>query len=84
MSDEPACSTIVLACLVYPGFCGGTRNAPSTYMKPAPPVTRMFFASGRGSNLVVPVRTGACFQSSSVTYDRGFRIVEFLLSVAQA
>lgn len=34
-----------------------------THMKPAPPVTMMFFTSGRGSNLVVPVRTGAFFQT---------------------
>lgn len=35
----------------------------ATYMKPAPPVIMMFFTSGRGSNLVVPVRTGASFQT---------------------
>jgi hypothetical protein len=51
-----------------------------TYMKPAPPVTRMFLASGSGSNWVLPLRTGACFQSSVVRYDLGFNIVEFLLS----
>ena len=50
-------------------------------MNPAPPVTKMFFASGNGSNFVVPIRTGAWVQTSSVTYDRGFKIVEFLLSV---
>lgn len=32
-------------------------------MKPAPPVIMMFFTSGRGSNLVVPVKTGASFQT---------------------
>ena len=31
-------------------------------MKPAPPVTRMFFVSGFGSNFVVPLSTGASFQ----------------------
>lgn len=31
-------------------------------MKPAPPVIMMFFTSGRGSNLVLPLRIGACFQ----------------------
>lgn len=34
-------------------------------MKPAPPVTMMFFMSGRGSNLVVPLRMGADFQTST-------------------
>lgn len=48
-----------------------------TYMNPAPPVTRMFFASCRASNLVLPVKTGACFDNSSATYDRGFSMVEF-------
>jgi hypothetical protein len=37
-----------------------------SHMKPAPPVTRMFRASARGSKRVVPVSTGACFQRSSV------------------
>lgn len=32
-------------------------------MKPAPPVIMMFFTSGRGSNLVLPMRTGASFQT---------------------
>lgn len=32
-------------------------------MKPAPPVIMMFFTSGSGSNLVVPVKTGALFQT---------------------
>lgn len=32
-------------------------------MKPAPPVIMMFFTSGRGSNFVVPVNTGASFQT---------------------
>lgn len=32
-------------------------------MKPAPPVIMMFLTSGRGSNFVVPVRTGASFQT---------------------
>jgi hypothetical protein len=31
-------------------------------MKPAPPVIMMFFTSGRGSKLVVPMSTGASFQ----------------------
>lgn len=39
----------------------------STYMKPAPPVTKMFFASGNASNLVLPMSTGACFQRPSST-----------------
>jgi hypothetical protein len=47
------------------------------YMKPAPPVTRMFFASSSASNLVLPTKIGACFDSSSATYDRGFSMVEF-------
>ncbi len=33
------------------------------YMKPAPPVIMMFFTSGSGSNLVLPVRIGALFQT---------------------
>lgn len=33
------------------------------YMKPAPPVTMMFFVSGSGSNAVLPVSTGASFQT---------------------
>ena len=32
-------------------------------MKPAPPVIIMFFNSGLGSNSVVPLRTGASFQT---------------------
>lgn len=48
-----------------------------TYMNPAPPVTRMFLASRSGSNRVLPISTGACFQRSSVTRDLGLRIVEF-------
>jgi hypothetical protein len=47
------------------------------YMKPAPPVTRMFFASSSASNLVLPTKIGACLDSSSATYDRGFSMVEF-------
>lgn len=31
-------------------------------MNPSPPVTMMFFMSGSGSNLVLPVRTGASRQ----------------------
>ena len=34
-------------------------------MKPAPPVTKMFFTSAKGVNLVVPVSTGALRQASS-------------------
>lgn len=49
---------------------------PATHMNPAPPVTRIFLASLRGSNLVLPVRTGACRHSCCLTYDRGLRIVE--------
>jgi hypothetical protein len=33
-------------------------------MNPAPPVIRIFFVSGNGSNLVVPLRIGASFQIS--------------------
>jgi len=50
-------------------------------MKPAPPVTRIFLASSLGSNLVLPVNTGACLQRSFVRYDLGFRTVESLRSV---
>lgn len=32
-------------------------------MKPAPPVIMMFLTPGMGSNLVVPFRTGASFQT---------------------
>ena len=39
----------------------------TAYMKPAPPVTKIFFVSGKGSKLVVPTRIGACFHSSAVT-----------------
>ena len=46
-------------------------------MKPAPPVTRMFFTSSSASNLVLPTKIGACFDSSSATYDRGLSMVEF-------
>lgn len=35
----------------------------STYMKPAPPVIIIFFTSGNGSYLVLPIRTGASFQT---------------------
>src|SRR5450432_4266373 len=33
------------------------------YMKPAPPVIMIFFTPGNGSNLVLPVRIGAFFQT---------------------
>lgn len=33
------------------------------HMKPAPPVIIIFFTSGRGSNLVLPVKMGASFQT---------------------
>lgn len=39
---------------------GGSRGG--TNMNPAPPVTRMFLQSASGSNLVLPVSTGASFQ----------------------
>lgn len=32
-------------------------------MKPAPPVIIIFLTSGKGSNFVLPVRTGASFQT---------------------
>jgi hypothetical protein len=32
-------------------------------MKPAPPVIMIFLTSGRGSNFVEPMRTGALFQT---------------------
>jgi hypothetical protein len=42
-------------------------DAQLTYMKPAPPVINMFFTSANGSNLVLPVSTGACRHISSFT-----------------
>lgn len=44
-----------------------SRGLVATYMKPAPPVMRMFVASGSGSNCVLPVNTGARVHSSSLT-----------------
>lgn len=35
----------------------------TTYMKPAPPVIIIFLTSGNGSNFVLPIRTGASFQT---------------------
>jgi hypothetical protein len=51
-------------------------DARLTYMKPAPPVINMFLAFANGSNLVLPVSTGACRHMSSFTYVLGFRIVD--------
>ena len=62
MAGEPtgtvAVSTLLMMRTVY------AFEMLSTYIKPAPPVTKMFFASGNGSKLVLPVSTGACCQSS--------------------
>lgn len=38
----------------------------TTYMNPAPPVINMFFTSSSGEKHVLPMNTGACFQSSSL------------------
>jgi hypothetical protein len=58
MAYEPTGAALSLRGRLYP-------DKARTYIKPAPPVTRMFFASGNGSNLVLPSNTGACFHSSS-------------------
>lgn len=84
VAHKPASSTRKSRQLRFRSFSKGATNATPTYMKPAPPVTRMLFALSSGSNFVLPVRTGACFQSSSVRYPLGFRMVEFLLSIAQS
>jgi hypothetical protein len=43
-------------------YCNVSRftgiDMERSYIKPAPPVTIIFLISGRGSNLVLPVRTG--------------------------
>jgi hypothetical protein len=39
------------------------REEVDAYMKPAPPVIMIFLTSGRGSNFVEPMRTGALFQT---------------------
>ena len=60
MADEPTCSDTESAALCREAGPWGTR---SSYMKPAPPVIMMFLTSGRGSNLVVPMSTGASLQT---------------------
>jgi hypothetical protein len=40
-----------------------TLTQITTYMKPAPPVIIIFLTSGNGSNFVLPIRTGASFQT---------------------
>lgn len=54
--------SIVLASIAPVPKVGALDSGIVTYMKPDPPVIMMFFTSGRGSNLVVPVKTGASFQ----------------------
>jgi hypothetical protein len=52
---------------------GGVQTI--TYMKPAPPVIMIFFTSGRGVYLVLPVRIGASFhtpKSSKNLFVSGF------------
>ena len=72
MAHEPARSVYVLATSTTREIsrtANGLQTSTmlSTYMNPAPPVTSMFFASGRASNFVLPVKTGAFFASSSAT-----------------
>lgn len=62
VTDKPAGATECVsgcACdLLYRLILQG-----GSYMKPAPPVIMMFFTSGSGSNLVVPISIGALFQT---------------------
>lgn len=41
---------------------GWISRLAKTYIKPAPPVIMIFLTSGKDSNLVEPMRMGACFQ----------------------
>ena len=80
MSNEPTCSEC-LQCLSMETYTMQSLRrshtiAPITYMNPAPPVTKTFFASGSGSNLVLPMSTGACCHNSASTYDFGLSTVE--------
>lgn len=56
MSYKPACTVNISNSSCTAGFA-------MAYMKPAPPVIIIFLTSGRGSNLVLPVKIGASFQT---------------------
>lgn len=53
---QPACAAMELA-------GEDVRISKEACMKPAPPEIMMFFTSGRGVNFVVPMSTGASFQT---------------------
>ena len=61
VADEPTRSDTGSATLCREA--GLSLGTGSSYMKPAPPVIMMFLTSGRGSNLVVPMSTGASLQT---------------------
>lgn len=74
MSYEPACTAMkeLLEAAVYKtetetetrrDDVGVGVVGVSAYMNPAPPVIMIFLTFGKGSNFVVPVRTGASFQT---------------------
>lgn len=56
MSYQPA-STVAIR------HCSCSADGTTTYMKPAPPVIIIFLTSGRGSNFVLPIKTGASFHT---------------------
>lgn len=60
MSHKPASTTDPSAVWISHNPCSCMPFI--THMNPAPPVIMMFFTSGDGSNLVLPVRIGASFQ----------------------
>jgi hypothetical protein len=66
MADEPTGTVFCQYLLSMFESANLWKQSALTYMKPAPPVMSIFFASGNGSNLVHPVSTGAFRQSSSV------------------
>jgi hypothetical protein len=69
MAYEPASSAPVSDWMYSKWMSRDTQLATLMvpYMKPAPPVIKTFCASRSGSNLVLPVSNGACFQSSCLT-----------------
>jgi len=62
MPYQPAGAVIVRNCCCHLGAF--------TYMKPAPPVIMIFLTSGNGSYFVVPVKTGASFQTPKSSKNR--------------
>lgn len=64
MSNQPTGTNTVRK-----AFLEGRRIVAS-HINPAPPVIMIFLTSGRGSNLVVPINTGASFQTPQSSKNR--------------